>query len=432
MNDERFGPKRYFDLAINALILVSVALLGLEFLWWTDEVLPPWMIRLDDAILGVFLAEYVVRLWVIEPELPEAIAITGRQRLFYALAARLSWAIRPINLVDLAAILPIFPFFRSLRVLRLLRLAARLRVVRRLFRYFNPFAAAEATLRDNQLLFLFVTGFIGITIAFASATVFIAEHPHNPAFAKPFDAVYWAVVTITTVGYGDKAPITTGGRVIAMALMLTGFFIFALLAGAVSQTFVQTLLHFKKEGIRMTAMVNHIVVCGWDSQTLMLLHELREQGEEVAARVVVFANRERPEALPEWVTFVSGDPTQETELPKVRLEACTSVVVVADERGGMAFSDADARTLLTVFTLRSFEAKLGARGIQRTKPIHVTAELLDPDNFAFLKAAGVDQIIQTARIGAALLARSAANPQGGVPDLLGEMALPKDRSFWET
>jgi voltage-gated potassium channel len=350
--------------------------------------------------------------------------------VFYALAARVSWAIRPIHLVDLAAILPIFPFFRSLRVLRLLRLASRMPMLQRLFRYFNPFAAAEATLRDNQLLFLFVTAFIALIIAFASATVFIAEHHHNPAFAKPFDAVYWAVVTITTVGYGDKAPITTGGRVIAMALMLSGFFIFALLAGAVSQTFVQTLLHFKREGIRMTAMVNHIVVCGWDAQTLMLVHELREQGEDVAARLVVFADRERPETLPEWVTFVSGDPTQETELPKVRLESCTSVVVVADERAGIAFSDADARTLLTVFTLRSYEAKLAARGIQRIKPIHVTAELLDPDNFSFLKAAGVDQIIQTARIGAALLARSAANPEG-VQTLLDERALPKDRSFWD-
>jgi hypothetical protein len=95
------------------------------------------------------------------------------------------------------------------------------------------------------------------------------------------------------------------------------------------------------------------------------------------------------------------------------------VIVVADEIEDGTFSDADARTLLTVFTLRSFEAKLATRGTVRTRPLHIAAELLDPDNLPFLKKAGTDEIIQTARFGSTLLAKSAIVPLTG--ELFGDL-----------
>lgn len=169
----------------------------------------------------------------------------------------------------------------------------------------------------------------------------------------------------------------------------------------------------------MTAMVNHIIICGWNQHSPMLLHELRQQDPKVTQRVVVFADREIPENLPEWATFVKGDPTQEIELPKVRMAVADSVIVVSDEVENGSFSDADARTLLTVFTIRSYEEKLAARDIQRTRPLHIAAELLDPDNMPFLKKAGADEIIQTARFGSTLLAKSAVLPNSG--ELFGDL-----------
>jgi voltage-gated potassium channel len=230
------------------------------------------------------------------------------------MAARLSWAVRPLNLVDLLAILPVFPFLRSLRILRILRLLTHIAFTRKLFRYFDPFAAAGQTLRTNQLLYLFVASFVVMTIMLGAALGFVAEHRVNERFESPFDAIWWATVTVTTVGYGDKYPNTPTGRLIGMALMGSGFFLFALLAGVVSQTFSHSLLRIREEGIRMTAMVNHIIICGWNRHSPMLLHELRAQSEDIARRVVVFADREPPETLPAWATFVKGDPTQEVEL----------------------------------------------------------------------------------------------------------------------
>lgn len=444
MNDRSFVGKIVFDRVIFVLIIVSVGLLVIEFMAGPDGKIPQWIWTLDHAILGVFTVEYLMRLWVVTPELPRTVVVSRRDWFYYNVAARISWAMQPLNLVDLLAILPIFPFLRSLRILRILRLFTHIKFTRSLFRYFDPFAAASQTLRTNQLLYMFVVAFVLIVVLLGAGLTYIAEHHTNEKFATPFDAIWWASVTITTLGYGDMYPITVPGRLIAMAIMASGFFLFALMAGVVSQTFAASLLRIREEGIRMTAMVNHIVIWGWNHHSTMLLHELRQQDPELALRVVVFADRDAPPNLPEWATFVKGDPTQEIELPKVRLAVADSVIVVADEVENGSFSDADARTLLTVFTLRAYEAKLNARYIERTKPLHIAAELLDPDNMPFLKKAGADEIIQTARFGSTLLAKSAVVPNTGelFGDLVGseggrlqeapppaEMTLP--RPFWD-
>ena len=410
MNDPTYQPKRRLDRVVYALIVVSVALVGVEFVVEPGSPLLVWAYRVDGVLLALFAIEYLARLWVVEPDLPASLVIGPHERLRYHLAARLVWALRPVNMVDLIALLPIFPFLRSLRVLRLLRLLTRL-PSQPIFRYFDPFTAAGQTLRANRILFLFVSAAIALALLLGAGLGFVAEHRDNPQFGSPFDALWWAAVTITSVGYGDKVPLTTGGKLVGMALMFAGFLLLALTAGAVSQTLGKTLLHLREEGLRMSTMVNQIVICGWNGRSLMLLQEFLAMGDAIAGRVVVFAEGKPPDGLPAWVSFVSGDPTQEADVPKISLEAARAVLVVADEREGQTFSDADARTLLTVFTLRAFESKLAGRGIIRTAPVHITAEIFDPDNEPFLRAAGADAVIQTARLGASLLVKSTVIPQ---------------------
>lgn len=425
--DPDYAPQRVFERFIYVLIILSVSLLVVEFIWFPTGVIPRPLLTVDLVILIIFAVEYAARLWVVEPEMPHSVRLTRRQRFLYTVAAKIGWALKPYNLIDLAAILPLFPFLRSLRVLRVLRLLTHTSVTRHIFHYFNPFAAASQTLRTNQTLYLFVASFIIMVTSLGAITAYLAEHPYNERFATPMDALWWATVTVTTVGYGDVYPITIGGRLVAMVLMFSGFFTFALMAGVVSQTLVHTLLQIREEGIRMTAMVNQIVVCGWNNRTLMLLREILDQSPEAARRVVVFANCASPADLPPWVTFVEGDPTEEIELSKVRMGVADIAVIVAEEREGASFSDADARSLLTIFTIRAFESKLTARGSQRTRPIHIAAELLDPDNLPFFKAAGANEIIQTALIGTTLLARAAAAPETG--QMFGELVSVEGHSL---
>jgi hypothetical protein len=133
--------------------------------------------------------------------------------------------------------------------------------------------------------------------------------------------------------------------------------------------------------------------------------------------LIVFADRDEPPDLPDGVTFIRGDACKEAELESVRIGMARSVVVLAPS--GDSHSHSDGYTALVVYTVRSFEQKLAARGIERLVPIHICAELMDPENFQHLKVAGADEVVHTALIGSNLLAHSSLKP--GVSPVVTEL-----------
>jgi voltage-gated potassium channel len=111
-------------------------------------------------------------------------------------------------------------FVVLLRLARLARLAMASRGARRLFQRLGRVAAVAT----------------GVVVV-GSLAAYYAEHPVNPEFATFGDALWWAIVTLTTVGYGDIVPETTAGRWVAVAIMITGIAVLGLLAGALSSFF---------------------------------------------------------------------------------------------------------------------------------------------------------------------------------------------------
>jgi voltage-gated potassium channel len=402
--DPTSPSKPRFDRAMAWLIVFSVLLLGIDFTFeptgWVLLVLHV----LDYMILAVFAFDYFGRLWLVEPEFPSSVRLRWVDILFYHLMARLRFILKPANLIDLASILPLIPYFRVLRVLRLLKL---LQAVR-LFTY-NPFEPLEGAIRRNSLLYAYSFAFVVMAVSAGSVLTFLAEHRANPAFAHFGNAVWWAVVTITTVGYGDVAPVTAGGKLVAILLMFSGMFLLALFAGVISKTLVNQLLDLREERVRMSGLVDQVVICGWNRNGPLLLEELALRYPDRMPRIVVFANQDPPHDFDNRFIFVKGDPTKEAEYEKVRLDVAKTVLIVADRDD----QDADARSVLTAFTIRSFEKKLAGRGIQRKCPLHLCAEVIDPENLSFFKTAGVDEIIQSARIGCSLLAHGAGAPETG-------------------
>jgi voltage-gated potassium channel len=403
--DPRSRAKLRFDRAMAWLIMASVLLLGLDFTFeptgWVLVVLHV----LDSMILVVFAFDYFGRLWLVEPEFPTSVRLRWVDEVFYHLAARLKFMLRPSNLIDLASILPLIPYFRVLRVLRLFRLLQTLK----LFPDQGPFEPLVGAIRRNSLLYAYSFAFVVLAVSAGSLLTFLAEHRTNPAFADFGNAVWWAVVTITTVGYGDVAPITAGGKFVAMLLMFAGMFLIALFAGVISQTLVTQILDLREERVRMSGLVDQIIICGWNRNGPLLLEELALRYPTRLPRIVVFANQDPPHDFDNRFIFVKGDPTKEAEYEKVRLDVAKTVLIVADRDD----SDADARSVLTAFTIRSFEKKLAGRGIMRKCPLHLCAEVIDPENVSVFQTAGVDEIIQSARIGCSLLAHGAGAPETG-------------------
>ena len=203
---------RGFEITVSALIVVSLAAFSIE----TLPDLPPdvmsalWWVECVTVLL--FTAEYVCRLAVAERPWRFARSFFG--------------------IVDLVAVLPFYlslgadlrsaRVFRLLRWVRIMKLARYNLALRRLRR-------ASVLVREELVLF---AGTTAVLIFLAAAGIYHFEHERQPnEFASVFDGLWWAVVTLTTVGYGDAYPITIGGRVFAAVVVLLGIGIVAVPTG---------------------------------------------------------------------------------------------------------------------------------------------------------------------------------------------------------
>jgi voltage-gated potassium channel len=246
---------------------------------------------------------------------------------------------------------------------------------------------------------------------------YLSERVINEDIRTLPDAMWWSIVTITTVGYGDLTPETGVGKVVAAVLMVSGMVTLALFAGIVGSSLMNTVLSMREETFRMSNTIDHVVICGYQPGARMLLDTLNEELDLDHHTVVVFAPYERPPDVPPEFRWIQGDPTKESELEKVRIAQASAVILVG-ARGELP-QQADANTILTAFTLRRY-MRGHATGPPRKAPLYVVAEILDAENVEHARTAGADEVIETTRMGFSLLAH--AVEVHGTATILGELA----------
>jgi len=157
----------------------------------------------------------------------------------HPLRGRLRHLLSPLMLVDLAALLPFYfgaALGVDLRFLRLLRLLWLLKITRAL----PALGALGRVLRRESRTLAAVFVVMLVMLFIASCLIYLLEHERQPyRFATVFDAMWWSVTTLTTVGYGDLVPLSTGGRVLGMLTMFLGIGTFALPAGVLASAFYE-------------------------------------------------------------------------------------------------------------------------------------------------------------------------------------------------
>jgi len=214
---------------IIALVLVSLALFVLETEPTLSEQWGAAMRWLDLAIAAVFAVEYGARLWAV-----------GEVPLYRGWRGRLRWAIQPMSMIDLLAFLPTLLLFGASDafVLRLLRLLRLLRIAK-LGRYSTSILLVELTVRRCRRE-LVVTLAIAACVLLVSATMlWLAESDVQPeTFGSIPRALWWSIVTLTTVGYGDVYPVTVAGKIMGGVVALLGIGMIAMPAGILSASFV--------------------------------------------------------------------------------------------------------------------------------------------------------------------------------------------------
>ena len=210
---------KVWNLIIVGAIVVSTLALIAETVQSVHRQFHPILRTIEFASLGLFGAEYVMRLW----------AITCAPRYSHPLFGRLRFAITPLALIDLLAIAPAFAAAGvDLRFLRVARLARVLRILK-LARYSQGMGLIGRVVRRKKEELFVALGLFVILLVMTSALMYFAEHHVQPkAFSSIPAAMWWAVVTMTTLGYGDVYPVTVMGRVLAGVTALLGIFAFAL------------------------------------------------------------------------------------------------------------------------------------------------------------------------------------------------------------
>jgi voltage-gated potassium channel len=240
-----------FNIFIVTLICLNVIAVALE----TEESLSAqysqFFIYFDMASVFIFTIEYIARIWTIN--ITESYQGTIKGRIRYMLT--------PMALIDLVAILPFYiPMLLplDLRVIRILRLARLLRVFK-LGRYSDTMKTFGNVIK-NKKEELLVTLMVGILLmVIASTLIYSAEHDAQPdKFSSIISSMWWAVITLATVGYGDVYPITPLGKFFGAIVALVGIGLFALPAGIIGSGFVEEL---QKKKVHKHTICPH---CGKD------------------------------------------------------------------------------------------------------------------------------------------------------------------------
>ena len=213
------GPK-ILEIALILLIILNVSAVIIETV---DSIYSRWQSIFnwfEYISLGVFVIEYLLRLWV-APESNEN-------------KSRLSWFLSPIAIIDLLAILPSLLYFFVPIDLRILRTFRMLRLLK-LTRYSPALGMLLDVLKEEAGAFFAGLFILSLMLILASSGAWIAEHKAQPeAFGSIPQAMWWAVATLTTVGYGDVTPITVGGRIFGALITIIGIGMAALPAGIIA------------------------------------------------------------------------------------------------------------------------------------------------------------------------------------------------------
>ncbi|OFW72014.1 MAG: hypothetical protein A2W02_02460 [Alphaproteobacteria bacterium RBG_16_64_48] len=210
--------------AVNVFIVVLIFLNAIAFAAETVDDLAarygPYFHALNVFSVIVFTVEYVLRVW-------SAVDIPMLSRL-PPWRARLRFALRPIMLIDLFAFLPFYLQWivpLDLRVLRVLRLFRLLKLVR----YSPALQTLGRVLADEYRALLGALLVMLVLLLFASTAIYFLEREAQPdKFGSIPAAAWWALSTLTTVGYGDVVPVTPWGKVVGGIVMLLGVCMFAL------------------------------------------------------------------------------------------------------------------------------------------------------------------------------------------------------------
>ena len=393
LNNPDYEYKKYFDVFMISLIIVSITILVYE----VKHKVPYWMDFFDIYIVTIiFTMEYLARLWVyndwhslVVKEYGESQFLNRKFSLWkptkIALNGKVEYLFSPTAIIDLLAILPAYRPLRVLRIFVLFRVFKLLRYTKSI----NQFLSVLSSKKFELFTLLFLLLFITIT---AGIAIYVFEQNKNEEIKSLFDAIYWALITISTVGYGDISPVTPEGRVVSMVIIITGIAMISFVTSVIVSAFSEKLSELKEN--RTIEEINKneefMIICGYGQMTRMFL---KYYAPEYNRRYIVIENDKEKveEAIKEGYRAIHEDASRHDVIAKFNTDYAKITL--------LALTGSDIANIYITLNAKALSAKI--RVITRASTDKIAKKC---------KLAGADSVVMPTLIANRMLFSAITQP----------------------
>jgi voltage-gated potassium channel len=263
---------------------------------------------------------------------------------------------------------------------------------------------------DVPRLFLYFAALL----ALADFWIVYFERGQNPAFQGYGDGLWWALVTVTTIGYGDTFPITTAGRLVGSGVILVGIGLVGLFMGKISAILVERRIREGRGLSDAKHLSSHFVILGHKADMAGFIAGILKVNPTLPRERLVIVSQTEESAIEELrlgfpgVLFLRGDVVDPMVIQRANVARASRVLVLADESLARSDQEKDARTVMAVMTLKNLAPE-----------VYTCAEVIDSKYDEHLKLAKCDEVILSREYSRFLLV--SATVSEGISKVLHEM-----------
>lgn len=233
---------------------------------------------------------------------------------------------------------------------------------------------------------------LGLMVFFFILMIFLllVERKDNHSLVTLFDSLWYTLVTITTIGYGDIVPVTVPGKLIAIIIMTSGVVIFGSVSGKIASILFDLQQKKDKGLLKLKNKKNHFIICGWKHDMDSMLHGILKANPHMSPSDIVLVNSASQEELYpilsnivfRGLNFINGDFSEEETLLRANISDAEKILVLSDFSKNYSPMEMDSRTVLAVLVIKKLNRK-----------IYVAAELIDEKFQKHLENEHCDEII---------------------------------------
>ncbi len=258
---------------------------------------------------------------------------------------------------------------------------------------------------------IYVIGLAAVLNLFFGVTFYFVERDSQDI--SLLDSIWWAIVTMTTVGYGDFYAKTFIGRfVISYACMILGIGIIGSLIGVITSILID-LINRKRRGLMDIAFKNHVILCGYPNEKKIkyFIHEIKNTSKYSKCKMVLITEKleELPEDIKTEISFIRGMPTDLDILHKANVKECKAVFVIADDPHDPR---SDERTFVIGTLIESIEEEI-------KREINTIVEVVNANNIKNMKKMTINSCISIDGMISKMMVQELENP--GIVDILSQI-----------